>query len=369
MQASVFDDLFVLELASNHWGKLERGLKIISDFGRVVHRTGVRAALKLQFREMESFVHKDFREGSDLRYVKKTLATRMPWANYAFMVEATRQAGMVTMATPFDEASVDKCVEFGVEIIKIASSDIQDWTLVEKIAAAGKPVMISTGGASLRDMDEIVAYFDKRGIPLGINHCVSIYPSEDSELELNQIDFLSNRYPGHVIGLSTHEHTDWRSSVMIAYAKGARTFERHIDIDYEGVPVSPYCTLPHQAEEWFNAFLKAREMCGSQSMSKRLPPPKELQYLADLVRGVYAKRPLPAGRALTEEDFYLAIPLQKGQLSSHELRRGEVLKSAIEPHQAVMFENIEAAPGVNALVADLIPERAAQPAKQARRVA
>ena len=71
---------------------------------------------------------------------------------------------------------------------------------------------------------------------------MSIYPSQDYELELNQIDFLRARYPDTLIGFSSHEMTDWRSSVLIAYAKGARTFERHVDIDFEGAPVSPYCT-------------------------------------------------------------------------------------------------------------------------------
>ena len=97
---------------------------------------------------------------------------------------------------------------------------------------------------------------------MALNHCVSLYPTEDRELELNQIDFLKNRYPGHIIGFSTHEYHDWTSSMLIAYAKGARTFERHIDIDKDGIPVSKYCSLPHQIDTWFKAYHKAREMCG-----------------------------------------------------------------------------------------------------------
>jgi len=87
-----------------------------------------------------------------------------------------------------------------------------------------KPVIVSTGGSSLKDLDDLVLFFENRNIPLAINHCVSIYPSEDYELELNQIDYLSNRYPNHVIGFSTHEFTDWTTSIIIAYSKGARTF-------------------------------------------------------------------------------------------------------------------------------------------------
>lgn len=88
----------------------------------------------------------------------------------------------------------------GVQIIKIASSDINDWVLIEKIAKTRKPVIVSTGGLSLKDVDDLVTFFENRNIPLAINHCISKYPSQKGELELNQIDFLKSRYPDHVIG-------------------------------------------------------------------------------------------------------------------------------------------------------------------------
>ncbi len=357
MDRTIFEDLFVLELANNHWGKLQRGLKIIDDFAKVVQFNNVKAAIKLQFRDVDTFIHKAHRSREDVRYIKKTIATQLPWSELREMVRAVRAAGMITMCTPFDEASVDKCVEFDVEMLKLASSDIRDLFLIEKIASAGKPVIASTGGSSLRDLDELVAFFDRRNIPFALNHCVSIYPSADSELELNQIDFLRHRYPNTVIGFSTHECTDWRSSVLIAYAKGARTFERHIDIDYEGVPVSPYCTRPEQADEWFKAFKKAQEMCGAAGTAKRIPPEKEIRYLDELVRGVYAKRRLPAGHVLTEEDVYLAVPLLRGQLSCREFMRGEVLRAAIEPDAAVRLRDIDSPYSADSALQQLIDNR------------
>ena len=68
----VFEDLFVLEMANNHLGSLERGLKIIQEFSQIVRFNNVRASIKLQFRDVERFIHKDFRHAHDLRYVKKT---------------------------------------------------------------------------------------------------------------------------------------------------------------------------------------------------------------------------------------------------------------------------------------------------------
>ncbi len=220
------------------------------------------------------------------------------------------------MATPFDEPSVDLCVQFDFPIIKVASSDLNDWPLLEKVASTRRPVIVSSGGASEKDLDDLVSFFEKRNIPLSINHCVSLYPSEDDQLELNQIDYLRLRYPEHVIGFSTHEFRDWHSSMLISYGKGARTWERHIDIRHGDKEVAPYCSLPEQIDEWFKAFQKAREMCGGSGGGKRVIGRREIEYLDALVRGVYARRDLEADYVFTREtfaeDFYLAVPLQEG---------------------------------------------------------
>jgi len=315
----IFEDLFVLELANNHWGDVRRGLRIVNEFSSVVRYSNVRAAIKLQFRDVDSFIHKDFRSREDIRYIKKTIDTQMSKEDFGQLVEAVRRGNCIRMATPFDETSVDTCIELGIEIIKIASSDTTDWVLLERIAKAKLPVMVSTGGTSLKDLDDMVSFFEKRDIPLAINHCVSLYPAEDSDLQLNQIDFLRRRYPYHIIGLSTHEYHDCRSSVMIAYAKGARAFERHIDIKSDDKPFSPYCSTPENIAEWFEAYKKAKEMCGAPGVDKVPSSEKEKQYLDTLVRGVYARDNLKAGKLLSPEDYYLAIPLQKGQLSCREL--------------------------------------------------
>jgi sialic acid synthase SpsE len=335
---NIFEELFVLELANNHLGKLERGLKIISDYAKVARYNNVKAAIKLQFRDVDNFIHKDFRGRTDIRYIKKTIDTKLSREEYGILMEHIRKSGFLRMATPFDEKSVDLCVELDCEIIKLASSDINDWVLIEKIAKTRKPVIASTGGSSLKDMDDLVTFFTNRNIPLALNHCVSLYPTEDNELEMNQIDFLRERYPDMTIGFSTHEYHDWTSSMLIAYAKGARTFERHIDIEMDGVQVSAYNSLPEQVDEWFRAFHKAKEMCGAPGDQKRIPQNREVAYLDSLVRGVYAKEALPAGHRLTEADIYLSIPLQKGQISCRELIAGEILTRPLAADEAVMLD-------------------------------
>ena len=337
----IFEDLFVLELANNHWGSIERGKRIVDDFSKVVRYNNIRAALKIQLRDVDSFVHVDYRHRTDVRYIKKTLDTKMSRADYTELVHHIRRSGCIPMATAFDEASVDFCVELGLPILKLASSDLNDWLLIEKMASTKLPVIASTGGSSLKDIDDLVTFFENRRLPLALNHCVSLYPSEDGDLELNQIDFLRNRYPGLTIGFSSHEYHDWSTSVVMAYAKGARTFERHIDIEADGVPVSSYCTLPAQADTWFKAFLKAKEMSGGSSTIKRVPSQAEIEYLDGLVRGVYAARDLPAGHRLTDGDFRLAIPLLKGQLSCRELIAGEALAQPIAVGEALTLDHLD----------------------------
>lgn len=338
---NIFQDLFVLEVANNHLGRIERGLKIITDYARIVRFNNVKAAIKLQIRDVDTFVHKDFHHRQEIRYIKKILDTKLGKDGYAKLVTTIRKSGCIPMATPFDEKSVDLCVELGIDIIKIASSDLNDWILIEKIATARKPVIVSTGGSSLKDIDDLVKFFANRNIPLAINHCVSIYPSEDDELEMNQIDFLRHRYPHNVIGFSTHEYHDWQTSITIAYAKGARTFERHIDIDDDNIPVSKYCSLPAQIDEWFKAHKRVVEICGAPGIQKRIPPRKETEYLDALVRGVYARYDLPKGHVLTSDDVYLAVPLQKGQISCRELMNGEVMLSDCPSDEPIMIDMID----------------------------
>jgi N-acetylneuraminate synthase len=357
----IFKDLFVLEAANNHWGNLNRGKKIVQQYGVIVKYNNIKAAIKFQFRDVDNFVNEKYKGNQDLRYIKKIEATRMTHEQYGALADAVRKVGCIPMATPFDERSVDLCVTLDFPIIKIASSDINDWPLVERIAATKRPTIVSSGGASEKSLDEIVEFFEKRNVPLAINHCVSLYPTEDYQLELNQIDYLKQRYPGHVIGLSSHEYHDWQASMYMSYAKGARTWERHIDIEDGETPVSNYCSLPHQVDTWFKAYAKAKEMCGASGDQKRLITKEEIQYLDALVRGVYARHDLSEGYVFDSssfsQDFKLSIPLQKGQLSTREVVNGLKLIKNLEANEPLTISHIDGPYSENQELRSLILNR------------
>jgi N-acetylneuraminate synthase len=149
--------------------------------------------------------------------------------------------------------------------------------------------------------------------------------------------------------------------MFLSYAKGARTWERHVDIDFGGVSVSPYCSVPEQVDKWFKAFHKSIEMCGGSGSQRRVLPKREIEYLDALVRGVYAKRDIAAGYTFSkesfEDDFYLAVPLQKGQLSCREIINGEKLTEDIKVDQPLTIHKIDGPYNENSSLRALILNR------------
>ena len=352
----IFENLFVLEAANNHLGNVERGLKIITEYGKIVRANDIYAAIKLQFRDVDTFIHDSFFGYEKIRYIRKTATTKLNKDEIKILIDEIIRQGCLPMATPFDEKSVNLCNYLELPIIKVASSDIASYKLLDEISKLKKPVIISTGGATEKMIDDCVNFFATKNIPLAINHCVSLYPSDDSDLELNQIDYLKKRYPNNTIGFSSHEKTDWRNSMLISYGKGARTWERHVDIEFDNLPINKYSSLPHQVDEWFKAFHKSEEMCGGNSIKRRNIGKKEIRYIDELLRGLYAKRDLPKDYKISsldmDKDFYLAIPLHKGQISCRENIDDLILKKEIAANEQLTLNHISLDNEMQSLIED-----------------
>ena len=154
-------------------------------------------------------------------------------------------------------------------------------------------------------------------------HCVSLYPTPPDRRYLNHIEVLRDRYPGVAIGLSGHEPPDDFETIRVAYAKGARLFERHVGIPTDAAPLNSYSAAPGQLRGWLAAYKATAAMCGDGD-GTRVVTEQERSELRALMRGVYARQPIDKGATLTRADVFFAMPLDPGQLSSAAWRDGLV---------------------------------------------
>ena len=311
------DPLFVFELANNHMGSVDHGLSVIDAVKKTTSGLPFSFAFKLQYRHLDTFVHPAYRNRVDLKYVKRFQETRLTDGQYEELVRAIRSAGFVTVCTPFDERSVDLTEQHGIEVLKIASCSFTDWPLVERIARSARPVIASTAGASLEDVDRVVSFFEHRDRPLALMHCVAAYPTTDRDLQLNQIDVLRARYPRLRVGYSTHENPDNTAAIQIAIGKGATIFEKHVGLPVPGAPLNEYSASPEHVRAWLESAARAYAMCGIRDERHRVLE-SEAASLRSLRRGVFARHRIDAGRVITDDDVYFAFPPQADQVTANE---------------------------------------------------
>ncbi|MFA6039770.1 MAG: N-acetylneuraminate synthase family protein [Candidatus Peribacteraceae bacterium] len=307
--ATPFDGLFIFEMANNHQGDPEHGKRIIDAMADITKRHGIRGAIKFQFRHLDTFIHKDFRTRKDAKHIGRFLATRLTEKQFSSLAAHARKRKLLVIATPFDEASVQQCLALDVDVIKVASCSALDWPLLERIAAAKKPVIVSTAGVQFADMDKIVSFFEHHSLPFALMHCVGMYPAPDRLLNLAVIPRLLRRYPGVPIGYSGHEAPDDVLPAVTAVGAGAGFLERHVGIG----TLNAYSMDPTQTERWVEAACRARTARG---VSDKPVHRDEQSSLRSLMRGTYAKRPIRKGQVIRREDVSFAMPLQEGQLSS-----------------------------------------------------
>jgi sialic acid synthase SpsE/quercetin dioxygenase-like cupin family protein len=336
--------LIVFEMANNHMGSLEHGLQILRHFGAVVEpfRGHFDFAFKLQYRDLDTFIHPDFQQRMDIKYIKRFQETRLTEAQFIALKDEMLATGFLPVCTPFDEPSVNLVEAHGFRYIKIASCSLGDWPLMERIARSSLPVIASTAGASLEVLDQVVSFFDHRKHALTLLHCIGEYPTPAAHLQLNQIDFLKARYPQHVIGFSTHESPDNVRYVQMAVAKGARVFEKHVGLAIEDIPLNAYSASPEQVASWLQAATEALEACGSNG-GRYEPSKAEAESLQALRRGVYVVSPVAAGDYLDPANLLLAMPTEPGQLTANDLSKYAEFRvhEAIEAKSPVFASNLE----------------------------
>jgi N-acetylneuraminate synthase len=316
--ANPFQDLIIFEMANNHQGSLSHGLRIVDAMAAAVKKFNVRGAVKLQYRDLDTFIHPAYRARKDVKHIPRFQETRLKREEFQELALSIREHGLSCVITPFDEASVDLAVNHGVDILKVASCSCMDWPLLDVIAKAGKPVICSTGGCLLSDVDKIVSFFEHRQVTdLALLHCVGLYPTEDRDQQLQFMRRMMQRYPQCVVGYSGHEAPDNLRVAPAVVAMGASILERHVGLPTATIKLNNYSMNPEQTETWLGAVVAARAMCGVTGSDKRVTDP-ESQSLRSLMRGVYAQRQIAKGESIPRSAVFFAMPLQEGQTPSGE---------------------------------------------------
>jgi sialic acid synthase SpsE/mannose-6-phosphate isomerase-like protein (cupin superfamily) len=321
MKANLFTKaLFVLDMANNHQGSVKHGLKIIREFHKITKKFPFSFAFKFQYRDINTFIHPDYKKRMDVKYVRRFAETHLNPKQFLILKKETQKLGFITICTPFDEKSVDLIEKQNFSAIKIGSCSFTDWPLLERIVKTDKPIIASTGGASLEDIDKVVSFFQHRNKDFALMHCIGEYPTKEENLQLNQITFLKNRYPGVIVGFSTHEEPDNFLPVQLSIAKGAQIFERHIGLNTEKYKLNDYSSSPEQIEGWLKAAKRAFKVSGVAS-KKAVHSKEELADIRQFRRGVFAKENIKKGELIEREKIFFAFPNQPGQLVANDISK------------------------------------------------
>ena len=336
-----FNKLFIFEIANNHMGDLNHGLRIIREIGNASSGFDFKFGFKLQYRDLDTFIHPDFKGRKDIKYVKRFEETRLKEEELKALKDEIKKSGFVSICTPFDENSVDLVEKHDFDIIKVGSCSFNDWPLIERIVKTDKPVLLSAGGVSLEDMDKAVAFFEHRKKVFCLMHCVSAYPTSQENLELNQIEFMRQRYPEIPIGYSTHEEPGNFDAIKIAIAKGATVFERHVGLEAGQHKLNKYSSGPEQIKKWLEAAKEAFAICGVSGKFREVSG-KEKDDLRGLKRGVFAKRAIKEKEMIDLSNVFLAIPNTKNQLVASDFSKyTEFISSrAINENEPVLFTDV-----------------------------
>jgi len=318
----MFKDLNIFEMANSHQGDLQHGLNIIKEMGKIAKKYNVKAAVKLQYRHYDTFIHPEFKDRTDIKHIPRFMSTRLSEEDFTQMVNAIKKEGMLSMSTPFDETSVDLCLEQDIDIIKVASCSAKDWPLLEKIAAAKKPVILSTGGLMLEDIDNLYNFFEHKNCNFAMLHCVAIYPAPADLLQLDIIDKMKKRYPDISIGYSGHEEPNDVIVPSMAIAKGAAILERHVGLPTDKIKLNKYSMSPEQADKWVETIVNARKACKFED--DKVITKEEIDSLESLSRGVYAKINIKKDTFIKRSDVFFAMPYQHGQMKSGDFKTGIV---------------------------------------------
>ncbi|NRQ34924.1 pseudaminic acid synthase [Nonomuraea sp. NN258] len=292
----------VAEMSGNHNGSLERALAIVD----AVADSGAHA-LKLQtYRPDTITIDADgpaFRIGGEHelwggeRLYRLFERAHTPWEWHAPIFDRARQRGLIAFSSPFDPTAVELLEKLGAPAYKIASSEIVDLPLIRLVAATGKPLIISTGMASIAEIHAAVEAAREAGCAqLAVLACTAAYPAAPEESNLRSLPLLAG-LTGAVVGVS--DHTPGLGAALAAVALGACLIEKHVTRSRaEGGVDAAFSLEPAELATLVTESERAWQSLGSPAIGPRASERESLRFR----RSLYVIRDVRAGEAVTEQN-------------------------------------------------------------------
>lgn len=290
--------IVVAEVSANHAGSLKTALELVravasAGVGYVKFQTYTPDTMTLDCAPREFTIDPKHELWGGRSLYSLYSEAQTPWSWFEELFKVSRELGIVPFSTPFDVTAVEFLETLNPELYKIASLEVGDLRLIRRVAETGKPMVISTGAASLSEIDDAVAAADQAGCPeITLLLCTSSYPTRPTDVHLARMGFLQERY-GVPVGLS--DHTTGTAASVAATALGAVMIERHVTLKRDGSgPDSAFSLEPDELSQLVEDVRTAWEAIGDKSWVE-LPCEAESRRLK---RSLFVTRDCSAGEVL-----------------------------------------------------------------------
>jgi sialic acid synthase len=296
----------IAEIGHNHQGDLKKCKELF----RAAHEAGA-AAVKLQKRDNRSLYTRemydkpyDNENSFGPTYGAHREALEFGHQEYLELQRYARELGITFFATAFDIPSANFLAEIDMPAFKVASGDLRNIPLLRHIAGFGQPVILSTGGATMDDVERAYAAVASLNTQICVLQCTAGYPAAFEELDLRVISTYRERFPDAVIGLSGHDNGI--AMAPVAYVLGARVVEKHFTLNRASKGTDHSFSLePVGLRKLVRDLNRVRVALGDGA--KRVYPSEEAPILK-MSKKLVAARDLPTGHVLRPEDIAFKSP-------------------------------------------------------------
>jgi sialic acid synthase len=334
------DCYVIAEIGHNHQGSLEQAKAMVTmakDCGANAVKVQKRSNRSLYTREFfEQPYDNEFSFGKT--YGAHREALELERDAYVELQRYARELGITFFATPFDLESADFLAELDMPAYKLASADLLNTPLLRHVAGFGKPMLLSTGGATMEDVDRAVEAVRPLNDQLCILQCTAAYPCETEDLNLQVITTLRERYPDYVIGLSDHQNGI--SMALVAYMLGARVIEKHFTLNHAWKGTDhAFSLMPEGLRKLVRDLRRVPVALGD---GVKRPLPIEAKPLEKMGKKLVAARDLELGQVLSEQDIAIKSPADGG-LPPYELERlvGRRLRRPVALDDFLTLDDVE----------------------------